>query len=336
MRRSKRANRRSLVLVGLLAAVICVGLLVLRLWENKQLEAERASITDDGYPTQQRFTLEYGGKTYQLREGVECTLVMGLDKYAAEKIDEDDYINDMQSDFLILMIVDEENGTLSALHVNRDSMAEIQRYGLAGKKLNSFVGQLALSHTYGSGGRDSARYACEAVSKYLSGIPIEHFVSLTMDAIPTLNDLVGGVTVYVEDDFSNTDPSIKQGSTMRLQGRQALTFIRARSSMNDPSNIKRMDRQRVYMDGLYKQIKAQLASDANFTLHLADELGDTMQSDLSAGELSELGERWASYDFKGIETVKGEAKLGEKYIEFYADEDALTEQLIRLLMEPVY
>ena len=334
MRRSNHANKRSLILVGLLAAVICVGLLILHFWEERQLEAERASITDDGYPVQQRFSLEYGGKRYQLREGVECTLVMGLDKFATEKIEEADYINDMQSDFLILMIVDEQNETLRALHVNRDSMAEIQRYGLAGKKLNSFIGQLALSHTYGSGGADSARYTCEAVSKYLSGLPIEHYVSLTMDAIPTPHDLVGGVTVTVEDDFSNTDPSIKQGETMRLQGQQALTFIRARSSMNDPSNLKRMERQREYMDGLYKQMKAQFASDANFGLRLAEGLGDTMQSDLSTGELSELGERWANYSFEGIETVKGEAKLGEKYIEFYADEDALTEQLIRLVMEP--
>ena len=334
MSRSHRANKRSLLLVGLLAAVICVGLLILHFWEERQLEAERASITDDGYPVQQRFSLEYGGKRYQLREGVSCTLVMGLDKFATEKIEEADYVNDMQSDFLILMIVDEQNETLSALHVNRDSMAEIQRYGLAGKKLNSFTGQLALSHTYGSGGRDSARYTCEAVSKYLSGVPIEHYVSLTMDAIPTLNDLVGGVTVYVEDDFSNTDPSIKQGETMRLQGQQALTFIRARSSMNDSSNINRMARQREYMDGLYKQMKAQFASDANFGLHLADELGDTMQSDLSAGEMSALAESWANYDFEGIETIKGEAKKGEKFMEFYADEDALTEQIIRLLLEP--
>lgn len=334
MRRSHRTNKRSLLLVGLLAVVICVGLLALHFWEERQLEAERASITDDGYPVRQRFSLEYGGKRYQLREGVECTLVMGLDKFATEKIDEADYVNDMQSDFLILMIVDEQNETLSALHVNRDSMAEIQRYGLAGKKLNSFTGQLALSHTYGSGGRDSARYTCEAVSKYLLGLPIEHYVSLTMDAIPTLNDLVGGVTVYVEDDFSNTDPSIKQGETMRLEGKQALTFIRARSSMNDSSNINRMARQREYMDGLYKQMKTQFASDANFGLRLVDELGDTMHSDLSAGELSELGKRWANYDFKGVETIKGEAKKGEKFMEFYADEDALTEQLIRLLMEP--
>ena len=123
------------------------------------------------------------------------------------------------------MIVDKTAHSFSALHINRDTMAEIQRLGVGGVKLDTVTAQLALAHTYGSGGRDSCRNTVQAVSRYLYDVPVQHYFALPMDAIPVLNDLAGGVTVHVDDDFSNTDPSIVQGKDVTLRGDQALTFV---------------------------------------------------------------------------------------------------------------
>ena len=334
MRRKTRGDKRSLLLVGVLAALILAGLLAVYLWEQHELALERDSVVDESYVPSLRPVLQYEGQRYRMRDGIETYLVIGLDKFSTEKLDPLDYVNDQQSDFLILLIADHDRKTLNALHINRDTMAEIQRYGLAGRKLKSFTGQLALAHTFGSGGRDSARYTTDAVSKLLYGVPMEHYSTLTLDAVPTLTDLVGGVPVYIEDDFSRVDPALARGTTVRLQGGQALSFIQARGAMNDASNLNRMARQRVYMQSLYEQLRLNLNQDDSFALRLATELSGTMVSDLDVTELAELAETWKEYSFAGIETVEGEAVLGDIYIEFYPDQDALQRQILRLMFEP--
>ncbi len=334
MRRKTRGDKRSLLLVGALAVLILAGLLAVYLWEQHELALERDSVVDESYVPSLRPVLQYEGQRYRMRDGIETYLVIGLDKFSTEKLDPLDYVNDQQSDFLILLIADHDRKTLNALHINRDTMAEIQRYGLAGRKLKSFTGQLALAHTFGSGGRDSARYTTDAVSKLLYGVPMEHYSTLTLDAVPTLTDLVGGVPVYIEDDFSRVDPALARGTTVRLQGGQALSFIQARGAMNDASNLNRMARQRVYMQSLYEQLRLNLNQDDSFALRLATELSGTMVSDLDVTELAELAETWKEYSFAGIETVEGEAVLGDIYIEFYPDQDALQRQILRLMFEP--
>ena len=327
-------KKSSVILVGILLAVILVGLLAVHVWEQRQLAQERENYVDDGYIPTKRPILEYEGRRYRMRDGIETYLVIGVDKFSTEELDPLAYVNDQQSDFLILMIADHDNQNLTALHINRDTMAEIERYGLAGRKVGSFTGQLALSHTFGSGKRDSARYTTEAVSRFLFDIPMDHYSVLGMDAIPVLNDLVGGVSVYVEDDFGELDKELKQGTTVRLQGDHALTFVRARSGMPEQTNINRMQRQRTYMHGLYQEMKRCLNEDENFSLRLATELADYMISDLNIYELSDLAENWKLYDYAGIETIEGEAVLGERFIEFYPDMDALLQQVLRLMFEP--
>lgn len=79
---------------------------------------------------------------------------MGLDKFEKNTSSES-YNNDQQADFLILLAIDNNARTVEALHINRDSMAEINILGVGGQIVGTYVGQLALAHTYGSGDHDS-------------------------------------------------------------------------------------------------------------------------------------------------------------------------------------
>ncbi len=173
------------------------GLLFLHLWEQAQLRREAAEAAPDAYEIPERRTIYYKGQSYSLREDLETFLVIGLDKYESAKTDPDSITNNQQADFLLLMLLNKKTKTYTAVHINRDTMAEIQLLGLGGKKLGTFTGQLALSHTYGTGGKDSCRNTVKAVSRYLYDVPIDHYFSLTMDAIPLLNALAGGVTVDI-------------------------------------------------------------------------------------------------------------------------------------------
>ena len=327
-RNSRKANRSTPVIIFLLM-VIGVGLFGVQAWERRQDQAaaEQFSTAEEDYPAA-NVTLSDGGTDYVLRRDLDTYLLIGLDKFTDTLSDPELFTNNQQADFLFLMVVDKTNKTYSAIHLNRDAMTEIHRLGMSGKKIGSFIGQLALAHTYGSGGKDSCRNTVEAVSHYLLDVPVEHFFSLTMDAIPVLNDLVGGISVFVEDDFSAIDPSLEQGKTVRLQGQQALTFVRTRWYVDDSSNLSRMNRQRAYINALYEQMTQKLQNEDSFAARLASQLADYSVSDLTTTELSNLAEQLKDYRFTGITPIRGDAVLGEKNIEYYTDEADLRSLVI--------
>ena len=327
-RNSRKANWSTPVIIFLLM-VIGVGLFGVQAWERRQDQAaaEQFSAAKEDYPTA-NVTLSEGETDYVLRRDLDSYLLIGLDKFTDTLSDPELFTNNQQADFLFLMVVDKTNKTYSAIHLNRDAMTEIHRLGMSGKKIGTFTGQLALAHTFGSGGKDSCRNTVEAVSHYLLDVPVEHYFSLTMDAIPVLNDLVGGVSVFVEDDFSAIDPSLEQGKTVRLQGQQALTFVRTRWYVDDSSNLSRMNRQRAYINALYEQMTQKLQSEDSFAARLASRLADYSVSDLTTTELSNLAEQLKDYRFTGITPIRGEAVQGEKYMEFYTDEADLRSRVI--------
>ena len=89
-------------------------------------------------------------------------------------------------------------------------------------------------------------YAREAVEGLLLGESIDFYVAMNMDGISELNDLAGGVTVTLEDDFSSIDPAMAKGTTLTLHGDQAETFVRSRMTVGDGTNASRMERQEAF------------------------------------------------------------------------------------------
>ena len=185
-------------------------------------------------------------------------------------------------------MVDRTAGVCRVLPLNRDTMTEITALGLAGEQVGTFNGQLALSHTYGSGGLDSARNTGRAVSSLLYGVDIDHVMAFTMDAVPVINDAVGGVTVLVEDDFSAVTDQLPMGQEVTLHGDLALTFVQSRGDMGgEKTNINRMSRQAAYLRGLYTRLQSA-AQDEGFLTQLLLELSSYLTTDCTANQLNDL------------------------------------------------
>ncbi|MBR0159943.1 MAG: LCP family protein [Oscillospiraceae bacterium] len=329
---NKKSNRSALIII-LFLLVIGGGLFGIYRYEQAEAQKAATAPEDDGYP--ERVTVYYDGAWYQLRDDLETYLILGIDKTEETRQDAADTVfNNQQCDFLMLMVVDRTNRSYCGIHLNRDTMCEIRRLGLGGVSTGTVTEQLALSHTYGSGGRDSCRNSAQAVSRLLYDVPVEHYFAVTMDAIPVLNDLVGGVTVHIEEDMSNVDPAFVEGADVSLDGQQALRFVRARMSVGDGSNLSRMNRQRVYITGLYEQMNHSLSSSDSFALRLANSMSDYMTSDLITEELAQLADQLKDYRFDGILVTEGEARPGVRFTEFYPDEAALQQLVVSVFFEP--
>ncbi len=262
-------------------------------------------------------------ETTSPRKNLETILVMGLDKNERSEMLEG-YVNKTQSDFLLLLVIDQENRSINSLHINRDTMTEITRLGVFGGAAGKYTAQIALAHAYGSGGSDSALNAVKAVSNFLGGVKIDHYMTFTMDSVALVNDMVGGVTVFIEDDFSEMDPSLVQGQEITLKGEQALHFVRGRSNVADGTNLNRMARQRQYMMGLYEKIMAAAAQDEAFPEKLVKKLADAFDTDLSVYQLESLFDTLKQCTMGEILTIDGKNVRGE-FMEFYADPDSVAQ-----------
>lgn len=331
IRRKIRKHRYTIKKVaGLVAAVLAIAIVFNFLTKCSDDNASQSNFINGVQ------TIEYDGKTYKFRDDVEAILAIGIDKYAKDaEPDEDTNLTNQQSDFLILLVIDKTNKSYNLLHINRDTMTNIQEIGLNSEVIGTNYEQICLAHTYGTGGKDSCRNTVTAVSQLLYGIPISHYVSFTMDVVPIVNDAAGGVTVHINDDFSANEPAFVQGTDVTLKGEQALTFVRARSGMvNDSTNLNRMERQRAYVTALRSAVDEKMKSDSKWAANTLLDVMDYLTTDLTDSDLGKLANAMVDYKQSDILQTQGEAKTNE-YVEFYPDEEALKKQVIDLFFTPV-
>ena len=320
----RKKTIKRIIFVSVAVLLVVAILLVIHKWEMA-----RSLFVGEAPDWNSDDVFEYNGQKYELKDDVETILIMGLDKFG-EGVDYTSYNNDQQADFLMLFVVDNGSRTCAAIHLNRDTMAEITVLGVGGKKVGTVTQPLAFAHTYGSGGSDSCRNTTQAVSKLMYGLPIDHYVSLTMDAVQTLNDLVGGVTVTVLDDFSGIDDTLKQGETVTLMGDSALTYVRSRYGVGDSGNVSRMNRQEQYLTEFYHQTVRHMENNENFSSDAILKIAEYMVSDCSVPYMQKLSDVMLEYEMSDFYTIDGELKVGEEYMEFYPDESSVKDILVKL------
>lgn len=313
---------RTAAIIVLIILLFSASLLLFRDWEKRQssFPAQESKAED---------VISHNGKEYELNGNIETVLVIGLDTFS-EAEDPSAYNNDKLADFLLLLVLDNQNSTVSAIQINRDTMADISVLGVAGEKVGTVNRQIALAHTYGNGKEVSCRNTADSVSALLMDIKIDHYVSVTMDAVKEYNDLLGGVSLEILDDFTGIDDALKLGETVTLTGEQALTYVRTRYGLDDSSNIRRMERQRQYLQALYEKTKTQSADNESFVVSASSSLSKYMVSNCTVHQLQNIIEKVTAYTTSDIYKLDGESVKGEQYMEFYPDEAALKDLVVDL------
>lgn len=328
--RSKKKSVKLISLALMIVFLLAAAFLLLKLWENSQGQFQGPGPDEDG-------TVEYQGKEYVLRDNIETFLVLGLDKYKGAAGSDSHESGTVQADFLMLFVFDHDAKTTTAIQINRDTMANVNRLDIAGNK-TGIVEQkqiaLAYNYAYQTEGRVNCRNTADSVSDLLLGVKVNHYLSLTMDSVVVINDLVGGVEVLVTDDFTGIDDTLIMGQRVTLMGQRALTYVRSRQGMEDSTNSTRMQRQQQYMEALFDRAMHCIEADEEFLLKAADQVSPYIEYDSTEYRLKEFAERFDSYDFQGIRQIEGQNKAGEEFMEFHPDEDSLWALVIQLFYTP--
>ena len=323
----KKRRKWPLLVVNLaLAAGLIGGLVFYKQYSDKQ---DEASLTQEELTRRYRETVTLDGKEYPLKRQTSSVLLIGTDNFTDDDKQIDlgfdiDY-NFNLCDFLVVLVFDHAQKTVTPVQICRDSMCDVPWISVNGITGGTEYQQIAFAHTYGSGKEDSCVNTRSAVSNLLCGVPIDYYFSFTMDAVPLLNDLVGGVTVKLTDDIPALGPQYVRGAEVTLRGKEALRFVRYRDTELLDSNLTRMAHHRLYLEAFTKASRAALEENEDLVTQAFKALEPFLCTDLSLENISDIV-RWVEeYEMLPAVTPDGEYVMGAEFAEFLVDEDSLLE-----------
>ncbi len=278
--------------------------------------------------------VRYQGVHYRYNKDIMTFLFLGIDKME-EVGPVEDQLDGGQSDAIFLLVLDPHKKEISVIGVNRDTMTDVDVYNWLGDYLNTVTLQLCLQHGYGDGAQVSCERSREAVSKLFYGLPINGYCAINMGAIPQINDAVGGVRLTALEDVPRTD--IKEGDEVLLRGMDAYYYLHNRDTTKAESARRRLERQKQYISIYAETVMASVKANLTLPVGLYRIVDKYMVTDISVNEVSYLATQVADYHFDTdhIYTLEGETVMGERYEEFYPDERALYELILKIFYEEV-
>ena len=268
-------------------------------------------------------TMELDGNLLHYRENeITNYLIIGVDK--EDVTEQSGHQHGGQADFVVVLSIDRIHRTVTPVMLDRDTMVEMQTYGVFGHPSGSRVMQLCLAQAYSGVNIPGSINTVQTVEKLLCGIDIHHYVVLDMTAIPVVNDAIGGVQVTLEDDFTVYDPAMTKGATLTLMGEQSEFFVRGRMTVADGTNASRMARQQQYLSGFLDQFSRSVKGDQARLRDILSALSGHMASDAADETLLHDVNAYDDYEWLPLQTLQGEHTLDAYgFAEFWADETSL-------------
>ena len=297
--------------------------------------AEPQPETEEGKEWQEGWVM-HQGKVYSYKDDILTFLIMGIDKNT-KAVEVAEGTDGGQADALFLLTLDQSEKEIHIIGVNRNTMTDINVYDETGNYEKTVKGQIATQHGFGNGVEKSCLYQVEAVSKLFYSLPIHGYAAVNMSAIPELNDAVGGVDVTVLEDLTRVDSSLKEGEQVHLMGKTAYWYLKSRDVAQFGSADKRLERQKQYLTAFVKKAKEAVEEDFSLVMKMYGQLAPKMVTDISADEAVYLASTALNYRMGGnnFHMIKGETVMGEKFEEFYVDEQALYELILEVFYEEV-
>jgi LCP family protein required for cell wall assembly len=334
-RRNSRFTREDKRKLAVIIMILGMGLFVvaffMKRWEDKKYAtAGGVSTVDLQLANAAPSAYSYNDKIYIQREDVDAFLIMGIDKDG--KVEKGkDAMDGGQADMIQVLVLDHSAKTMQLLSIDRNTLVFMEELDEAGNSLGIQYLPICLAHGYSYGLEDGCTKTSAIVQDLLLNKKMAGYYSLNMGGIATLNDLVGGVTVTVTEEFLEADPTLKLGETITLTGEQAESFVRARKGTNDPSNSKRMGRQDLYLQAFIKKFD-ELS--VNEILEIYDAMMDYVVTNMGSGTFSNMAEKCKEYEKLDTITIKGTRQIEEGFETVRIDEQDRIETALKLFYRP--
>lgn len=311
-----------ILLIVLLAAGLGAGIFFVQKQANSEV-IEGAGSSENAVKA--ITSLTYAGSEYPLKKRTDAVLIMGTDRTENKSTNSEieAYYNYDLADFIALLVFDHDAKTVTPLQVNRDTMCAVPWLAVNGIVGGHRTEQICYAHTYGTGKNDSCENVRNAVSDLLYGVPVDNYMAFTMDAVPIINDLVGGVRVTLEDDIPALGEEYVKGANITLRGKDALRFVRTRDTLLLDSNLTRQNHQRIYLAGFTEAAREAVKENEDLAVDTFKAIDRFLCTDMTVNDISQVVDQLCEYTVLPVVSPDGELVMGEKYAEFYVDEESL-------------
>lgn len=333
-RKQKNGTPPILIAVIVILCAAIVGVVVAMAMTNDNV---RTGQTDYVAPTNDEFgaRITFNGQKYRKKDNMKTVLFLGVDKNSEEQWA--DYNNAAanvfgrggRADTIIVFLLDSNTETTQMLAIPRDTMTNVEVYDEKGDFAYSGDMQITMQHVFGDSPAKSLFLTKRTVGDLLYNIRIDGALSLTLDGIRAVVDMLGGIALTMPEDYTYIDERYYEGATVVLNGADMEHFVRYRDNYTG-ANDARMKRQNWLFSAVFDELKTRGATD--FLQEVIDSDPDYITSDISADLLKKLS-RYQILD--GSIRLPGQTVAGELHDEFYVDEPALQQMIIDLLYEPV-
>lgn len=327
--RRRQDKKRLYKGLGIAAGVLILGIAVIGVVLGM---ADHYRINSDS-STDSREMITYKNETYVKKGNLETYLIAGIDAPGkVEKVTE--YDGTGQCDVLAVIVRDRSTDQCKLLSIDRNTITAVKSLDNDGTYLDTTDIQISLAHAMGFDQQVRAENTVDAVSHLLGDQTIDGYAMVNMGAIQVVNDMVGGVTVTIEDNFSDIDPSMKKGETVTLMGEQAEKYVRSRKEISDGSNQNRMSRQSTYEEAFKPAFRNKCAENSKFPLEVYHAMEDYMTTNISAKKFCRLAILMSDENQDEKVAISGTYGLDEdEWQTFTPDEDSLQEAILELFYQ---
>ena len=326
---------KSKAIIMIVVAVLLIGLfgLTLFLIEKHGLLDEKFGDTGDWGGEDDDIYMIMDDKEYVSHDNVDVYMLAGTDT-GAENWGEA-YSGDM-ADFITVMVADNTTKKYAFYQIDRNTMVDIMVPDETGDITGLSFAQVCTAHWYGMNDEERNENLVSAVAETMGELMADHYYVLSMEDIGKINDAIGGVVVTIDEDMTDLDPAFTEGATVKLDGKQAEAYLRARMGVGEGKNSERMERQKQYMENAYSMLVDQFRENPEYINDLYEQLSPLLQSD-GGTNLSKLTNQLVEYENKGLLSFDGKTEIGDTFDEgvdheeFYQDQKSVLKELRKVM-----
>ena len=210
--------------------------------------------------------------TYSEHKNSSYILIVGVDN------------SENLTDVIMVACIDHEKDTMNILQIPRDTFIDT----------NTPSGKINAVYGHAKKGENKINALRRKLSSHL-GIPLDHYVTFTLEGFRNVVDAVGGVTINITqprgidvEDFTTGEHYIMGPGEVHLDGHSAESFVRKRYQTKhmDPGyelgDISRVQQQRIFYAALAQKLKTMGMSEIT---KIATTCYDQIGTSMSAGEM---------------------------------------------------
>ena len=300
--------------------------------ENRENTSED-SISEE---EQEGFYITYDGKQYQYNSDVINILCLGIDKDIPIE-EKRETGSEGLADVVILASIDTKEDTLKFLAVPRETMVPVKLIDTKGNFVRTENEQITLQYAYGQTAEKSCELMIDTVSNLLFHLPIQRYCAINFQALPALNDAIGGVDLVSIETVHWWNGSFYEGQQMHLEGQAALDYVRQRDETIPKSSMGRLERQKQYITCYLEQANEGVGKDLTLPVKMFQSLTENMCTDVTVADITYLVPELLNMEInlENISMVPGETITGGEHEEYHVDADALKQLVIQMFYKEV-